>query len=244
MSCAIVGASAGVGRALATRFAAAGHDLVLVATDERDLRATAADVGIRYGVRARCIATDAGGDAQCGDRIAAAGADLGGLDAVLFPIGAVSADDRVGMDADRAARIVAVNLGAVVAIASRLLPDLAARPRASIVGFGSVAAARGRGRNVAYAAAKRALASFFESLRHACAGTRVVAQFYVLGYMDTAMADDIRGPIPKGDPHALAARVLRDLHRDVGVAYYPRFWRPVCAGIRHAPWPLFRRLKV
>lgn len=244
MSCAIVGASAGVGRALARTFAAAGHDLVLVASDERDLRATAADLGIRYGVRARCIASDAASDAACGDRIAAAGADLGGLDAALFPIGAVARDDRVGMDAEQVARLVAVNLGAVVTIASHLLPVLTARPRAAIVGFGSVAAARGRGRNVAYAAAKRALASFFESLRHACAGTGVVAQFYVLGYMDTAMADEIRGPIPKGDPRALAARVLRDLRRDIGVAYHPRFWRPLCAGIRHAPWPLFRRLKV
>ena len=42
----VVGASAGVGRGLAARFAAAGHDLVLVASDERDLAAMAADLGI------------------------------------------------------------------------------------------------------------------------------------------------------------------------------------------------------
>ena len=41
--------------------------------------------------------------------------------------------------------------------------------------------------NVAYSAAKRALASFFESLRHACADTGVAVQFYVLGYMDTEL---------------------------------------------------------
>ena len=96
MTYVIVGASAGVGRALATRFAAAGHDLVLVASDERDLRATAADLAIRHGVRTRCVAADAARDPRCAERITAAAVELGGLDGALFPIGAVSpADDLV-----------------------------------------------------------------------------------------------------------------------------------------------------
>ena len=52
----------------------------------------------------------------------------------------------------------------------------------------------GRSRNVAYSAAKRALASFFESLRHAFADSGVVVQFYVLGYMDTELAAGIQSP--------------------------------------------------
>jgi short-subunit dehydrogenase len=244
MTYVIVGASAGVGRALATRFAAAGHDLVLVASDERDLRATAADLAIRHGVSTRWVAADAGSDRRCAERIAAAALELGGLDGVLFPIGAVSPADDVSFDADRTARLFDVNFGAVAAIATRLLPQLSARPRAAIVGFGSVAATRGRGKNVAYAAAKRALASFFESLRHACADTGVAVQFYVLGYMDTELAADIRSPIPKGDPQALGDLVLRNLDRNVGVVYYPWFWRVLCVALRAAPWTLFKRLRL
>ena len=139
------------------------------------------------------------------------------------------------------ARLLDVNFSAVAAITTRLLPHLLTRPRATIVGFGSVAAARGRSKNVAYSAAKRALASFFESLRHACADTGVAVQFYVLGYMDTELAAGIRSPIPKGDPRALGDLILKNLDRDVGVVYYPWFWRALCAALRALPWALFKR---
>ena len=47
----VVGASAGLGRALAGELAAAGHDLVVVSSDARDLEALASDLRIRHGVR-------------------------------------------------------------------------------------------------------------------------------------------------------------------------------------------------
>ena len=243
MTYVIVGASAGVGRALATRFASAGHDLLLVASEDRDLRATAADLAIRHGVRARWMAADAGADRMCAERIATAADELGGFDGVLFPIGAVAATDDCGFDPDQSARLVDVNFSAVAAITTRLLPHLLTRPRATIVGFGSVAATRGRGKNVAYSAAKRALASFFESLRHAFADSGVVVQFYVLGYMDTELAAGVRSPIPKGDPRALGDLILKNLDRDVGVVYYPWFWRALSVALRGVPWGLFRRLR-
>jgi len=242
MTYVIVGASAGVGRALATSFASAGHDLLLVAPDDRDLRATAADLAIRHGVRARWVATDAT-DRTCAERIATVADELGGFDGVLFPIGAVTATDDCRFDPDRTARLLDVNFSAVAAITTRLLPHLLTRPRATIVGFGSVAATRGRGKNVAYSAAKRALASFFESLRHACADSGVAVQFYVLGYMDTELAAGVRSPIPKGDPRALGDLILKNLDRDVGVVYYPRFWRALSVALRGVPWSLFKRLR-
>ena len=93
------------------------------------------------------------------------------------------------------------------------------------------------------AAAKRALQSFFESLRHACSGSPVRVQFYVLGYMDTEQARGLQSRIPTGDPTALARRVCRDVHRDLGVAYYPRFWRLLAGGVRAVPWPIYKRVR-
>ncbi len=57
-----------------------------------------------------------------------------------------------------------------------------------MVGFGSIAAARGRSGNVVHASSKRALESYFESLRHAWAGQGPRVQFYILGYLDTSLA--------------------------------------------------------
>ena len=136
-----------------------------------------------------------------------------------------------------------MNFSSVAAIVTVFLPLLEARPSATIVGFGSVAAVRGRKNNVVYTAAKRALSSYFESLRHRCAGSNVTVQFYVLGYMDTALAfGRARGLIWKGNPDMLGKRVLYNIGRDVGVVYYPEIWRAVCAILGMIPWSVFRRM--
>jgi NAD(P)-dependent dehydrogenase (short-subunit alcohol dehydrogenase family) len=103
-------------------------------------------------------------------------------------------------------------------------------------------AARGRTRNAAYAAAKRALDAYFESLRHALAGTGVVVQFYVLGYLDTHLAFAHDTPLPRAAPDACAERVFRRRAVDFGRAYYPAYWRPLTAVLRLLPWFVFRRL--
>ena len=142
-----------------------------------------------------------------------------------------------------ATRLVRVNFLSMVATVTRFLPVLLARPRPVIVGFGSVAAARGRARNVIYSASKRALESFFESLRHALAGSEVNVQLYVLGYMDTTLGLAAPKWLPRGDPTRLSQRVLRNLQRDIGVAFYPSYWRVMLALLRVTPWAIYRRTR-
>lgn len=238
----ILGGSAGVGRALGTCLASAGHDLILVSSDERDLRAMTADLVIRYGVRVCSVAADVNDGDSYLDRIASAADAMGGMDGLLFPVGAVAPTDDCSFDPARVTWLMRVNYESIVRAVTRFLPDLLIRPGATLVAFGSVAAVRGRRRNVSYSAAKRALQSFFESLRHACVGSNVTVQFYVLGYMDTALARGLRTTLPKGDPEVLSARVLRNLGRDVGVVYYPSFWRPAAFALRHTPWWIFKRM--
>jgi short-subunit dehydrogenase len=240
----VVGASAGLGRALAERLAAAGHDLVLVSSDERDLAALASDLSLRHEVRVVPVALDLGG-AEPLERLEQAAAELGGADALFFPIGWTSSCDDGSLEPAQAERLVRTNFLAVAAIVARFLGELRQRPRAAIVGFGSVAAARGRGANLVYAASKRALQTYFEGLRHACAGSPVRVRFYVLGYLDTNLAFGRRTLLPRADPARLAARVVRDLARggSDGVVYHPAAWRPACTILRLVPWSLFKRLK-
>jgi hypothetical protein len=84
---------------------------------------------------------------------------------------------------------------------------------------------------------------YFESLRHACAERRVVVQFYVLGYIDTNLAFAYDVPFPKGDARQLARRVYRDIHKDIGVCFFPRYWLIISMLVKLVPWPIYRRLK-
>lgn len=244
MTSLVVGASAGLGRALAERLAASGHDLVIVSSDERDLDALAADLRIRHGIRVAGIGADLGTDEIHLERLEEAAARLGGVDGLFFPIGWTLPGDDGHLEPTLTERLVRTNFLSVATVVTRFLPELRRRPRAAVVGFGSVAATRGRGANVVYSASKRALQTYFEGLRCACMGTRIAVQFYVLGYLDTNLAFGRRTLLPRASPERLASRVVRNLSRGVGVVYYPRFWRPLCAALSLLPWALLKRLKL
>jgi short-subunit dehydrogenase len=239
----ILGASGGLGRALCYRLATDRQDLVIVASDDRDLRALKSDLEIRFGIQVRAVDADVSGSRDYIDRLKAAVGELGPLRGILFPIGAMASEDSGGLDPESAERLVRVNFLSVVDTVAVLLPSIRSSGGGAIVGFGSIAGARGRGANVVYSASKRALESYFESLRHLCARTGPIVQFYVVGYLDTSLAAGRTKLFPKASPGKLADRVARNLGRDFGSAHYPRFWRPVCFALRSMPWFLYKRMR-
>jgi short-subunit dehydrogenase len=240
----IVGATAGLGRALAERLAADKHDLILIGRDQRDLDATAADLSFRFGIETKVVAGDVGQPETLFERLNALLAAWSPIEGLLLPIGAASDEDTIDLPQKQVHDIVNVNFLSVVAMIKLVLPYLIGERRGVIVGFGSVAAARGRSHNMSYSAAKRALQSYFESLRHAMRGRGIRVQFYVVGFLDTNLAYGARTPLPKADPRRLADKVVRQMGKDLGVRHFPAWWRPVCAALRVAPWWLMQRLSL
>lgn len=239
----LVGASTGLGRALTERFAAAKHPLTIVSSDLRDLTALAADLSLRYGARLECVAIDLANGQFFTDELDRALSRLPPLTGMLFPIGAVAEADLAGAQGGDLERMTQVNYVSVCHLLNHCLPRLLQAKSSLIVGFGTVAAERGRTRNAAYSAAKRALRSYFESLRHALAGRGVTVQFYTLGYLDTNLASSIRSIVPKSSPQLVADTVYRLRDRDFGHTFCPWFWRVICGVVRGLPWPIFRRIR-
>lgn len=242
MTCVVVGASSGLGRALAEELAHEGHPLVLVSSDARDLLPLASDLVVRFGAAVRTVAADAAdhaGLAAALDRAVPSGQPI---TALLFPVGAVEPRDDGRLEPELAERLVRVNLLSVSSVVGRLLPRLISQGRGTIVGFGSVAALRGRSSNVLYAAAKRSLESYFESLRHFGEPRGLTVAFYVLGYLDTQLSYGRTLLLPRADPKRVAKRVCRALGRERGRRYLPWFWYPAAVLLKAIPWAVFRRL--
>ncbi len=242
MTIVVIGASSGLGRALAERFARAGHPLLLVARDRRDLEANAADFRLRWSTEVRTVALDLAQPQLPLAELDAALASLPPMTGLLLPAGGSAGHDEPGQPAAALEAITRVNYLSPCRIIDHCLPRLRAAGRGVIIGFGSVAATRGRSRNAAYAAAKRALESRFESLRHSLAGSGLIAQFYVLGYLDTNLSFGQRLRLPASPPARVAQTVYLRRERDFGRAHLPWFWAPVCVLVRALPWPVFRRL--
>lgn len=240
----IIGASAGLGRSLAEQLAAQGHDLFLVASDSRDLGPLACDLSIRFGVKAKWAAADITRTIP-GDLRRQILDALGGIENLLVIVGfSMLERDRGALPPAEIERLMAVNFTAPVELINAFLPDLSA-PGTNLVGAGSVASVRGRRNNIVYAAAKRGLESYFESLRHlhaATGGARV--QFYRLGFMRTRMTFGQRTPFPSCEPHDAAKLIVANLGRDLGTAYLPRWWWLIMTLLRLTPWPIFKRLNI
>jgi len=236
----VFGASAGVGRALARCLAANGNDLVLAARGEADLAAEAAHLRLSYGVDVQWLVLDATDPAEVATRVAAL--RNGALPQnLLFPVGLSDDGDDCGLNERASADLINANLSSVIATVS--LPALVEGGAGNIVGFGSVAAVRGRSGNVVYAAAKRGLESYFESLRHRTASTEVRVQFYRLGYVATQMSYGRSLPFPVAEPEWIAEQVAAGLGRDLGLVHLPRFWGLIVPAVRAVPWWLFRKSK-
>jgi short-subunit dehydrogenase len=238
----VVGASAGVGRALSETLAAHGAALLLVASDERDLDALAAHLRLVYSSEVQTIAADATRVEECIEKVGKAATVFGVIDRLYFPIGASCAEDRGLLSMAQASAILNANLAVVIGLSTLFLPQLLELQRASIVGFGSIAAIRGRKSNVVYSAAKRGLESYFESLRHLTAHTGVRVQYYRLGYVATQQSFGQRLLFPTVTPQCVAKEVIRNLDKDVGKVFFPRYWTLIALVVSWLPWSIYKKL--
>lgn len=240
----VIGASAGVGRALADSLARAGFDLVLAARDERDIAAVAADVEARHRVRAVPLALDIlASEADLADWFARCRRSLPEIDAVLVTAGLVDDDDDGTTAWETTDRIVTTNFLGVVRVAQLFLPEFEARNRGTLVLFSSIATAAPRSRNVLYTASKRALESFARSLQHRYAASGVRVQVYALGYVDSAMTRGRRLLLPVASPKRVADTVVGGLYQSRRFQYSPRLWVAVVAVLKRLPWPVHKRLE-
>ncbi len=238
----VVGASSGLGRALASELARDGYALLLVASDRRDLDALGASLNLEHGVAVRALALDLAREADPGARIAATLDGMPPASALLLPIGYSREDDDLSLDASAIGQLLAVNLHAPLATVHALLPRLI-EARGVVVLFGSVAATRGRGRNVVYAGAKRALVSLYESLRQRYHARELRVQLYELGFMATNLTYGMTLPLPVVEPDVVARIVVRKLRSGSSRRYFPRWWALVAMLVRAMPWFVYRRMK-
>ena len=166
---------------------------------------------------------------------------VGKLNYLFLTIGASSRVDYGEMKVAEVGEILSSNFLSVLMAVQIFRPQFVESGKAGVIGFSSVAAIRGRGKNVIYAASKRAVESYFESLKLITYSTNVSVQLYRLGFIDTYQAYGEHLPLPKADPKKVARMVVDNLHRSFGISYYPRYWRAIAILIRLVPLRLYKK---
>ena len=241
----IVGASSGIGRALAKRWAQAGSDLILAGRDLDDLNRSAADLRIRCGRQIEVVPFDAlAFDThesfwrECQSRAG------GEIDGVVMLHGNLPVQREAQSDLAMARNAIDTNFTSAVTVLSLAANDFEARKRGFLCVFSSVAGDRGRQSNYVYGSAKAGLTAFLQGLRNRLFKSKVNVLTVKPGFVDTGMTWGLPGMFLVASPENVAEDVYRAVSKGKSTIYTPWFWRYIMQIIKTVPEFVFKRMKM
>jgi NAD(P)-dependent dehydrogenase (short-subunit alcohol dehydrogenase family) len=239
----ILGATKGMGRALARRMAERGDHLFLFGRTD-DIERSARDLEIRAGngLAVGTAICDLERPDTFAPAFAAAAASLGGIDTVIVTGGLFGTQDRLEQDLELARRVLVVDFAHTVLFCEEARAYLLSGSGTLCV-FSSVAGDRGRSSVVLYGAAKAGLTHYLEGLDHRYRrqGLRIIC--VKPGFVRTSMTEGLPAPPFAGTPEQVAGHVLSAIDRGTPVIYTPRPWALVMFVVRWLPRFVMRRVK-
>ena len=177
----LVGASEGLGRALAVKLSKAGCEVIVSARSTDRLEELVAELP----GPARAVACDVS-DAESVKRAAA---EVGEVDGMVYLAGLYWPMTAAEWDAEKVATMVDVNLTGAARVIGEVLPGMLSRKRGHIVLTGSLSGFRGLPGAVGYGATKAGIMSLGETMRIDLKGTGVDVQNANPGFIRTRLTD-------------------------------------------------------
>jgi hypothetical protein len=184
----VTGASAGLGRELASLFAREGHDVVLVARSEARLGELAGDLEKNSGVKAHVIAADLG-KRDAPKRVFDEAARRGiAVDFLVNNAGFGSNGAFLDLELERELEMVQVNCAALLELTHRFAQPMKERGFGRVMNIASTAGFQPGPFMTTYYATKAFVVSFTEGLAFELHGTGVTATCYCPGATKTEFA--------------------------------------------------------
>jgi 3-oxoacyl-[acyl-carrier protein] reductase len=219
----VVGASRGIGRAIALAFAAEGARLGLLARGEEGLAGVEREVRAEHpDVTLLTLAADA---TAVGTAEAAVGTileRLGRLDILVSNVGAGVRAPFDSLGEEDWQRALSVNLMAALRFARAAVPVMAARKGGRIVNIGALSASRPRRGQIASNTAKGALVTFTRSL-----AVEVAAQGILVNCVNPGSVESPRWRAKMEETARASGRPLEETVREAAARAIPlgRFGR-------------------
>ena len=244
MKAVVLGATKGIGRAVARALAVRGDQLYLLGRDREELDRSASDLEQRGGGKGHVASAICDLERPETFELALDSADrsLSGFDTVIVTAALFGTQDALEEDAEFARKLLTVNFANTVVFCELARKRLLARGGGTLCVVSSVAGERGRKPVVLYGASKAGLSAYLEGLDHKfhSQGLRVVT--IKPGFVKTSMTEGLKPPPFATGPEQVARDMLRAIERGTPVVYTPRIWQLVMMVIRALPRFIMRRL--
>jgi short-subunit dehydrogenase len=239
----VVGASAGIGAALARRLAREGYALGLVARGAEALEALCAQINAEAGrPLARPYAHDVTQAAEVPGLFQAILRDLGRVDLVVYNAGLLIPVELAEFNFEKDRAMFAVNVLGAMAWLNQAAMLFERQGHGQIAGIASIAGERGRIGAPAYNASKAALNSYLESLRNRLTRRGVHVLTVRPGFVQTQMLRHSPRTFWVISPEQAADDIWNALRARKQVVYSPARWRWAMLVIRNIPSFVFRRM--
>jgi len=240
----IVGASSGIGAALARELAARGARMALSARNEEALRNLAAGL-LGSGHRPLPFdVTDAEAATEAARTLAA---EWDGIDAVILGAAAYAPMRAFALDAEAGRQSLRVNVEGVFNCLTAVVPMLLDAGRGQIAVIASIAGYRGLPQAIVYGATKAALINMTETLRLDLADRGIKVQLVNPGFVRTPLTAKNDFKMPAIVEPEQAARCIADgLESSRFEIHFPMRFTLVLKFLRLLPYrlyfPLIRRI--
>lgn len=201
----LVGASEGLGRALAKRLDAEGARVILSARNADRLEQLRGE--LRNATVVPLDVTDT-------DAVRKAARSVGPLDGVIYNAGAYEPMRATEWVSDTALRMSDVNFTGVLRVLGEVVPEFVRKGQGDITLVGSLAGYRGLPAAIGYGASKAALVSLAETMRFDLKGTGVTVRLVNPGFIKTRLTKKNSFKMPMlMTPEAAAERVLNAMRK-------------------------------
>ena len=242
----VTGASAGLGRAFATRLAATGYDVVLVARDEARLGELAADLEHGFGCTADVLPADLIDRHQL-DRVAARLVDADGpVELLINNAGNALRKPFLANSVADEERMLDLHVRATLVLTHAALGPMTDRGSGGVINVSSLAGWIPQG---TYSAHKAWVTTFSQAVARQVAPSGVRVMALAPGFVRTEFhqraeikADAIPGPAWL-DADEVAAQTLRAWQRGRAVHVPSTRYKTVAALLRNAPYETIYRLR-
>lgn len=240
----VLGATKGMGRAVARQLAARGDRLHLLGRDADELAKSAADVQARQSSSPNVgwSTCDLERPETFARALAEADAALGGFDTVVVTAALFAPQAALEADRDFTRRLLTVNFAHTILFCEEARTRLLARGGGTLCVFSSVAGDRGRKPVMLYGASKAGLSTYLEALDHRFRADGLKTVCVKPGFVRTSMTAGLPEPPFTGEPDQVAAAVVRAIDRGTPVVYAPAIWAWVMLVIRQLPRAVMRRV--